>query len=218
MFFQKDIETMPRKELEDLQLQRLKALVKYCYDNNITRKYTIDISQLGLVNGDVVPCCLDGEGCIVLGNIFKENLDIEKIVIEKAKFIYETKEKFESNINSKLEVKNKYGETSSYKEYEVKTKDYSGDKWNNLNNEMNNIIRMFSECKKQGSDFNSDQALILVKNLQDFITQNYYDCTNEILYGLGKMYVSDERFKNNIDKNGNGTADFASKAIEIYSN
>ena len=114
------------------------------------------------------------------------------------------------------EVKNKYGHTNSYKEYESKTKDYSNDKWNNLNDEMNNIMSMFAECKKQGSDFNSDQALILVKNLQDFITQNYYDCTNEILNGLGKMYVSDERFKNNIDKYGSGTAEFISKAIEYY--
>ena len=28
-----------------------------------------------LVNGDVVPCCLDGEGCIKLGNIFEESLE-----------------------------------------------------------------------------------------------------------------------------------------------
>ena len=33
MFFQKDIETMPRSEIESLQLERLKHLVKYCYDN-----------------------------------------------------------------------------------------------------------------------------------------------------------------------------------------
>ncbi len=33
MFFQKDIETMPRKQIEDLQLKRLKWLVQYCSDN-----------------------------------------------------------------------------------------------------------------------------------------------------------------------------------------
>ena len=114
------------------------------------------------------------------------------------------------------EVKNKYGHTNSYKEYESKTKDYSNDKWNNLNDEMNNIMRMFAECKKQGFNFNSNEALILVKSLQDFITQNYYNCTNEILNGLGKMYVSDERFKNNIDKYGSGTAEFISESIEYY--
>ena len=33
MFFQKDLETMPRKELEALQLERLKWVVDYCYRN-----------------------------------------------------------------------------------------------------------------------------------------------------------------------------------------
>jgi len=32
-FFQKDIETMPRAELEKLQLEKLKHITKYCYDN-----------------------------------------------------------------------------------------------------------------------------------------------------------------------------------------
>ena len=54
-----------------------------------------------------------------------------------------------------------------------------------------------------------------MKTLQNHITENYYTCTNEILAGLGKMYVADERFKNNIDKHGDGTAAFVSEAIEI---
>ena len=33
MFFQKDIETMSRKQLEELQLERLRNIAKYCYDN-----------------------------------------------------------------------------------------------------------------------------------------------------------------------------------------
>ena len=41
-------------------------------------------------------------------------------------------------------------------------------------------------------------------------------CTNEILAGLGKMYIADERFKKNIDKYGEGTAEFASESVKIY--
>lgn len=33
MYFQKDIETMPRADIEKMQLERLQRLVKYCYDN-----------------------------------------------------------------------------------------------------------------------------------------------------------------------------------------
>ena len=52
--------------------------------------------------------------------------------------------------------------------------------------------------------------------VQDYITQNYYTCTNDILSGLGKVYVADERFKKNIDKYGEGTAEFAADAIAAY--
>ncbi|MBP3572516.1 MAG: TipAS antibiotic-recognition domain-containing protein, partial [Clostridia bacterium] len=40
--------------------------------------------------------------------------------------------------------------------------------------------------------------------------------TNEILAGLGQMYVADERFMNNIDKHADGTASFICKAIAVY--
>ena len=43
-----------------------------------------------------------------------------------------------------------------------------------------------------------------------------YTCTDEILAGLGKMYIADERFKKNIDKYGEGTAEFAAGAIAMY--
>ncbi len=74
----------------------------------------------------------------------------------------------------------------------------------------------FAECMKEGHTANSAEAKALVNELQDNITENYYTCTNQILAGLGQMYVADKRFKNNIDKNGDGTAEFISKAIEIY--
>lgn len=62
----------------------------------------------------------------------------------------------------------------------------------------------------------SEDVQKLVKEWQNFITKSFYKCTNEILQGLGMMYVEDERFKKNIDSNGEGTAEFISKAIEIY--
>ena len=58
----------------------------------------------------------------------------------------------------------------------------------------------------------------LVVKLQECITQNYYNCTNEILSGRGQMYACDERFKKNIDKYGEGCADFVSEAIANYVN
>ena len=56
----------------------------------------------------------------------------------------------------------------------------------------------------------------LLDTLIAHITANYYTCTDEILAGLGKMYVADERFKKNINKYSEGTAEFASKAIAAF--
>ena len=74
----------------------------------------------------------------------------------------------------------------------------------------------FSVCMKNGAEPESCEAQALVKALQNHITENYYLCTNEILAGLGQMYVADERFRNNIDKKADGTAEFICEAIEIY--
>jgi len=63
---------------------------------------------------------------------------------------------------------------------------------------------------------NSQEAQILVKRWQDFISNNFYECTNETLMGLSNMYVQDERFTKNIDKHEKGLSEFISQAIEIY--
>ena len=78
------------------------------------------------------------------------------------------------------------------------------------------IFAEFAACKNSGMSADSVEAQALVAKPQAHITANYYTCTNEILAGLGKMYVADERFKKNIDKFGEGTAEFASEAIAVY--
>ena len=116
----------------------------------------------------------------------------------------------------KAEAKERWGNTDAYKEHTEKTKGYNNDKWSNLAADMDVIFSDFSVCMKGAFAPHSAEAQALVKRLQDHITQNYYLCTNEILAGLGMMYVADERFKNNIDKHGDGTAAFAGEAISIY--
>lgn len=79
------------------------------------------------------------------------------------------------------------------------------------------VFTKFAECMNNGYTADSNKAQALVIELKNYITENYYTCAKEILAGLGQMYVADERFKNNIDKHTEGTAEFVQKAIEIYS-
>ena len=116
----------------------------------------------------------------------------------------------------KAEAKEKWGKTDAYKEHEEKTRGYSKEKWNDLAQGMDAIMGEFAAAMKNGEKADSDAAQVLVKKLQGHITENFYHCTNQILAGLGQMYVADERFKNNIDKHADGTAAFICEAIGVY--
>ena len=119
--------------------------------------------------------------------------------------------------NYKTETRTRWGNTDAYREHEEKIKNYTKEKWAEVNDGLMAIFAEFAKCKSEEFAPNSLEVQSLVGKLQDFITKNYYTCTNEILAGLGKMYACDERFKKNIDKYGDGTAEFASEAICIYS-
>ena len=118
--------------------------------------------------------------------------------------------------NYKTEVRSCWGNTDAYREHKQKTKNYTKEKWTEANDGLMEIFAEFAACKDSGASADSSEAQALVAKLQAHITANYYTCTNEILAGLGKMYVADERFKKNIDKYGEGTAEFAAEGIRIY--
>ena len=118
--------------------------------------------------------------------------------------------------NHQIETYQRFGKTDAYKEHEQKTANYTKDKWQEVNDGLMTIFAKFARCSQNGNAAESDEAKSLVKELQKYITENYYTCTNQILAGLGQMYVADQRFKENIDKNGQGTTEFVSKAIENY--
>ena len=118
--------------------------------------------------------------------------------------------------NQETEARSRWGNTDAYREYKEKTKSYIAEKWDAVNVGMMAIFAEFFACKESGASVDSAEAQALVGKLQAHITENYYTCTDEILAGLGKMYVADERFKKNIDKCGEGTAEFASGAIAVY--
>ena len=118
--------------------------------------------------------------------------------------------------NYETEVRERWGATDAYRDHEQKTKNYPKEKWAEANEGLMAIFAELAACKQSGTAADSNEAQALVAKLQAHITANYYTCTDEILAGLGKMYVADERFKKNIDKYGEGTAEFAAEAISVY--
>ena len=118
--------------------------------------------------------------------------------------------------NYETEVRSRWGNTDAYCEHEQKTKNYTKEKWAEANDGLMAVFAEFAACKNSGATADSPETQALVTKLQAYIAANYYTCTDEILAGLGKMYVADERFRNNIDEYGEGTAEFASEAIAVY--
>jgi len=113
----------------------------------------------------------------------------------------------------KQEAKARWGDTAAYAQY---TEKVAGKNERDLFAGMESILAEFSACKAQGNVPSSPAAQELVEKLQNYISNNFYTCTKEILAGLGQMYTADERFKTNIDKHGVGTASFISSAIAHY--
>ena len=118
--------------------------------------------------------------------------------------------------NYETEARSRWGATNAYREHEKKTKNYTKEKWAEASDGLMTIFAEFAACKDSGASADSTEAQALAAKLQAHITANYYACTDEILTGLGKMYVADERFRKNIDKYGEGTAEFAATAISVY--
>ena len=118
--------------------------------------------------------------------------------------------------NYENEARERWGNTVAYHEHKQKTKHYTKDDWTQANDGLMAIFAELAMCKNNGASANSAEVQEFVAKLKAHITDSYYTCTNEIFAGLGKMYVADERFKNNIDKYGEGTADFVAEAISVF--
>ena len=121
---------------------------------------------------------------------------------------------------SKLEeytrkAKEQWGDSKAFAEYEQKSASRSKDDEKKL---WSDFMKLFEKCGKlKDSNPKSTEAQAMIKDIQDYISKNFYECTNEILAGLGKMYAAEGEFKANIDKaGGKGTAEFVSRAIAEY--
>ena len=113
------------------------------------------------------------------------------------------------------EAKAKWGKTEAYKEFEQKTAGKTPAQMRSTGDALMDIFAEIGAIRHLSPA--SEEAQALIAKLQGFITANYYNCTKQILYGLGQMYIAGNSMTENIDRaGGQGTAQFAHDAIEIY--
>ena len=107
------------------------------------------------------------------------------------------------------EARKRWGDTAAWKEFENQS-----DTSKETGDGLMKLFARLGELKNLPPE--SVEAQAAVADIRRYITEHYYDCTNEIFAGLGEMYAADERFRTNIDKAGGaGTAEFARAAIRV---
>ena len=112
-------------------------------------------------------------------------------------------------------AKEQWGQTSEYKEFEEKTKNWTKDDEATVANEFMQLFVEFGQMKEM--DPADEQVQVHVRKLQDYITDHFYTCSDKILSGLGRMYAGGGELTENIDDvGGAGTAEFVSKAIDTF--
>ena len=114
-------------------------------------------------------------------------------------------------------AKAEWGTAPQYKEYEKKTADVTPQQEDNMVDEFMDIFAEFGKLRADGLPSESEEARTQVIKLQNYITANFYNCTNEILLGLGRMYAQGGEFTDSINSvGGSGTAEYVSDAINHY--
>ena len=112
-------------------------------------------------------------------------------------------------------AKAEWGNTPAYQEFEEKDRCRTKEEKQGIAVDMMGLFVEFAGLKDGAPD--APEAQAQVKKLQDYITANFYNCTDEILASLGQMYGCGGEFTDNINAAaGAGTAEFAAQAIEVY--
>jgi DNA-binding transcriptional MerR regulator len=113
------------------------------------------------------------------------------------------------------QAKEKWGTTQENKEFSEKSKGRTKQDEKAIMADFMEIFREFGTMKKE--DPASSEVQEQVGKLQAFITDHFYKCSDEVLFGLGRMYAAGGEFTENIDKmGGEGTAAFTCQAITIF--
>lgn len=113
------------------------------------------------------------------------------------------------------QARESWGNTKEYREFEQKQKGRTPQEDEALEAEIMQLFAAFGNLRSGNCEDAPAQAM--VQELQKYISEHFYQCSNQVLAGLGKMYAGGGSMTENIDAvGGSGTADFIARAIACY--
>ena len=111
------------------------------------------------------------------------------------------------------EARERWGETDAYKQSAARTARYTKQDWQRIKAEADAINQRFLGLMATDTPAGDVAAMDVAEEHRAHISKWFYDCPKEAHDGLGQMYVADFRFQDNIDKAGDGLAEYMSAAI-----
>ncbi|MGK7232222.1 MerR family transcriptional regulator [Streptomyces hygroscopicus] len=111
------------------------------------------------------------------------------------------------------EVERRWGNTEAYKESQRRAASYTKEDWKRIQAEGDEITDRFVALLDAGTSPRSEAAMDLAEEHRQWISRNHYQCDPELHACVGRMYVSDHRFTENIDKARPGLAAYQRDAI-----
>lgn len=176
--------------------------------------------------------------------LLKEDIDNLKILEQQRELILNEKEKFEVILhNIEKTIKNYKGEEvmsieekfngfkkedlNKYENQAVgkygkdtveESKRRQAEREERVSEEFNDVFRSMAKFKNENIDIEEKKVQAKVDDLYNHMNEYAFDCSVEIFLYIGKGYSQNPEFKSNIDKFGEGVAEYTSKAIEKYCN
>lgn len=81
---------------------------------------------------------------------------------------------------------------------------------------FNSVFHSMAEYKQDGLNIEEKEVQSKVEDLYNYMNKYAFDCSIEVFSYIGKGYSQNPEFKSNIDKFGEGVAEYTSKAIDVY--
>lgn len=127
--------------------------------------------------------------------------------------ILEEQAKFRKEIAKRWSATKEYQEFSEF--FSEHTEKERASKWNDLTVFSQELFEQLAVYIHLSPTLPKVQEM--VQEWQNYISENFYPCSIEMLSYLGELYTSDQRFLSYIDRFGIGLAEFFNKAIQYYS-
>ena len=142
------------------------------------------------------------------------SIDAALLALERQNTMDQIKEIFDFDFQAhEEETQARWGQTEAYAESKKRTSRYTADDWRRIKSESDDLMARMVAAMHEGVPADDERALALAEEHRRQIDRWYYPCSHAAHLGLAEMYLSDDRFRSNIDQHGEGLTDYLAVAI-----